>query len=475
MIKQALLCLVFLLSNKVLAMDLKDFLVQVKSQHHGLQALELAKAASDERRQAGDISLVPVLQIKGQYTKDEKVPNFLGASNSQSTVYGLGLSQKFSTGTNLSLTANTGSYLNPDIASPTVAANYGSYVSGSLNFQISQSLWKDAFGHATRLRREREQVTSQAEKASADAQWRSLLVDAEKSYWDYVYLLEELKLRKASLERAQKILTWVSKRTSDGIGDKSDLLNAKALLATRKLQLQMSDDDIKAAGQKIRDSLEMSSQDSLPQIQGSIHQARHSKYYVDGRGRTVSYDAYLKYLNSKIKGIAADETADAVKSDLVLSGGYASNPYKTGTEIDYAVNNLAVFNKPTATVALTWTYMFDTQVKNSQQSQARKEALSSQMQSDHAMIEGQSQWKEYLRRYDELSRRILTAAEISTLQMERAKSEQSKLSRGRSITQNVILAEQDAAESELNLTKLKAEQRKLEAQGRLFIVIEDKI
>jgi outer membrane protein TolC len=301
------------------------------------------------------------------------------------------------------------------------------------------------------------------------------LVESEKSFWDFIYLQEELKLRQANLDRAQRILTWVQRRVNDGISDRADLLNAKALLINRKFQLQTSQDDLKTAQQKIIDVLEIKDSSQLPTLEGSIHQVRNSQYYIGGQGHVVTIEAYAKSLEAKALNLVSEEVRDGLKSDIVLSGSYSSNPYKPDGSLDYVSSNLTNFDKPTTAVSLTWVYLFDTSVKSAQASQARKQALSGQLKNERALLESESQWKEFKRHYNELNQKILTAQEISQIQTERAKAEQDKFTKGRSITQYVITAEQDAAEAELNLTKLKAEQRKLEAQGRFFISIKENL
>jgi hypothetical protein len=62
---------------------------------------------------------------------------------------------------------------------------------------------------------------------------------------------------------------------------------------------------------------------------------------------------------------------------------------------------------------------------------------------------------------------------MNSYQKERYRSEQDKLAKGRTITSQVITAEGDVAESELSLIKLLTEQRKLEAQAKMFIKLED--
>lgn len=485
------------------ALDLNSFLAQVELRHRGLRALDVSQEAFENKKLAGDLSLVPSLQLKIQSAKDEKAPNLYGATASLANTASLGFSQKFATGTVLGLSGQVGLFENQNIAAAQAAA-LGKYANGSLAFTISQSLWKDAFGQATTLRRSREKSINEAEKLGLIIQKQKLLIDAERAYWDLITIQEELQLRRANLERAQKIESWVARRYADGIADKADWLNAKALAVTRRLQLFSSEDDFRGAQAKIRETLELKENEALPPLEGSLSLTRSPFHYVlnqQGRlgsgelgkgdissaakeagkeavieavienGRIESLEARAKFFEAQIKRTVASEVQESLKADLSVFGSYASNPYKPDGSLDYAMSNLGDFGRPTAAVGLSWTYLFDGPVKAAQKNQAQKEALSSLWQKERAEVESASQWKEYQRRSAELAKKITAAQEISRLQRDRAKVEQDKFSKGRAITQAVITAEQDAAEAELVWTKLKAEQRKLETQGRFFVVI----
>lgn len=118
--------------------------------------------------------------------------------------------------------------------------------------------------------------------------------------------------------------------------------------------------------------------------------------------------------------------------------------------------------------------MFDTEVKSAQSSVARKETLAAELQSNRKKIESDVLWNELNRRYLELTRKIDAATKMFELQSALAKAEADKFNKGRSVTSNVINSEQDAEDAEHNLTMMKIEQRKLEAQSRLFISEESK-
>jgi outer membrane protein TolC len=458
--------------NPAQALDLDGFLAQVKSRHQGLKALQISKEASDERAQAGDISLVPVLSLKGSWLDDKKQPNFFGAKASDTTQYTLGLTKKFSSGTTMNLNASAIGSENKEMANPALGA-FAKYAQGSLGVAVSQSIWKDFFGASTRLRREREATVAEAEKSGYDLQARQLMIGAESAYWDYIYLKEEISQREESLKRSQKIEAWVRRRTQDGIADRADLLNAQALVATRKLQLLNTQDEMVANQKKVRNILELDDAEALPDLSGKMDSPRDIRIRLKQAGRIVRLDAYVTHLEAKSRATAAREVEDSFRSDLTLAGSYNTNSFEYGGTTPDATKNWNQTDTPTSAVSLTWTYMFDDSVKQAAQSTARKEALAADLRSRRQFMESDLSWTELLRRNQELTLKIEAARGISQLQMSRAKAEQDKLSKGRSITTNVINSEQDAAEAELNLTRLLAEQRKLEAQSQMFVSLED--
>ena len=472
------LILVILFSTKACwALNLDGFLDQVKNRHRGLKSYEISKEAAMDRMDAGDISLVPVLTLKGSWLEDKKQPNFLGASSSQSTLYTLGLSKKLSTGTQINLSAQALGSENKDLQNPALTS-FQKYAQGSLGVAVSQSLWKDFFGASTRLRREREATQQLTEMNSYDLQQKQLLIDAETTYWDFIYLREELLQRKSSLDRAQKIESWVRRRANDGIADRADSLNAQALVATRKLQLLITQDEVMAIEKSMKSLLEISDSEMLPELLGQIDTKRDIKgkfkSSLKNNFRVVRLDAYLSQLEAKNQKTISQQVEDSYKSDLTLMGSYNTNSFEpTGSTFD-ATKNWDKKEFPTTTVSLTWTYIFDTSTKSAARTSVRKDALAAQLRSERKSLESDMAWQELLRRNSELDKKIEAVRNISLLQKERTKAEQLKFSKGRSITANVINSEQDAAEAELNLIKLLAEQRKLESQSQLFVSMEEK-
>lgn len=457
-------------------MGLKEYLQEVAARAKGLQSFQASSEAARDRQTAGDLELVPVLTAGAGYLSDKSpLGQFaqLGATQTLAKDFKLGLAKKFATGTSLSVSAAASEVENEG---PLLVPSFRQFSYGALGVNLSQSLWKDAFGSATRLRWQRQSAVTEAEVGRFDLQRKIFLIEAEAAYWDFIYLEENLRIGRESLARAERIENWTRRRVGDGISERADLYSAQALVATRQLQLVSAEDDMAAVKRKIRDYLELKDAEALPAISGDISQSRSLVSMVDStrKGKVLALEAYLASLNAKASALVSKETEDGYRPDLVLSGAYNTNSFEASRSLTEATSGWGDVDRPTWRVGLNMVYMFDTAVKSSAQSAARKEALAAQLMSERKMMDSESQWIELNRRYTEMSKRIERASEIARLQKAAAKAQTDLFNKGRSITANVITAEEDAGNAELNLARLKAEQRKMEAQGRLFVVIEEK-
>jgi outer membrane protein TolC len=455
----------------VFAMDLQEYLKTVETKHKTVQSLSVSQEAADLREEAGDIELVPTLTAGVSYLNDKSPLSqfaLLGATESKNLTYSLGMSKRFSSGTTASIYGNASEFENIGIADPM----FQKFGVGALGVSLSQSLWRDAFGRATRLRWERTAAATKAEKGTYDLQKRLLLIEAETAFWNYFLAEEALRIGRSSLDRSKKIEGWTKRRVGDGISDRADLLETQGLVSARQLQLITVQDEQESAKRQIRDFLDLGPADDFPVLNGDISQNRALNSLVDGKkGKVVALEAYLSSLNAKARSIAAREVEEAYRPDLVLSGAYNTN--SVGGDMPGATSHLTDTQRPTARVALNINYMFDTSVKKAAKDAARKDALAAQLVSEQKMLDSDSAWIELNRRYIEMSKRVDAASDSVRIQTARSKAQTDLFNKGRSITFNVVNAEEDVATAELNLYRLKSEQRKMEAQGRLFITLEE--
>lgn len=449
------------------AMTLEEYLAQVKKKNRIYTSTALSVEASNDRRDAGDLELAPVISASYINAKDKTVPSAV-ADERKTSEYTLGVSKKFSTGTSLSL---SGKMTESDYQGLAAGITSDKLSTGGLGVSLSQSLWRNFFGTGTRLRQEREGYVNQAETLSIDLTRRQILIEAESSFWDYLVAQEDLKLKEENLERAKKLDRWTSGRVNNGISDRSDLMNVKALMSLRELELQTSKDNLTSEEVRLRQNLDLAAGESTPQLQANLTQPRP---YVDEllkQKNVISIQAYLALLDAKTKKSSSQELTDSLRPDLALVGGYSTSAYDpTGFD---ARNNLTKTDHPRTFVGVNFTWTFDTSAKSAQISAYRKEALVAQYTAEKKEVEGRTAWAEHLRKFKVAQESVKTLEKIADYQKQRVRAEQDKFSKGRTITTNVVTAETDSAEADVNYLRAKSGLKKLEASTLLFTAIQE--
>lgn len=463
--KLAAVLLLFSSLSGAETLNLEQYLAKVKQKHRQFIAIAQDLESASYLSELAYQDLAPTLTLKGSYLDDKK-PMSYGLTileHNQTTEYTLGVAKKFSTGTFLSVTAMTNESQLELAAAPEKKVG-----TAGLSIAVSQSLWKDGFGSNTRMKFEQARINQRAATESLNVQVQGLLVQAENVFWDYLYQDQELKSKQANLDRAKKIEQWVRNRVSNGIDDRSDLLNAQGLVAARDLELITAADDLLSARKQIINVLELEDGDSFPELQGQLERIRQPSDFIQGvAGRIVKLDTYLSVLDARNKKLSAEQAVDGQKPDLILEGRYGTNAIEDS--MGSATSKISNNDIPTTLVSLKLIWMLDGSVKNAVTSAAKATSMSSELKMQRSLLESESSWSEYQRKHREFGKKIEQAAVLSKIQTEKAAQERDKLSKGRSVTSKVITAEQDAADAELRLSKLKAEMRKFEAQAKMYV------
>lgn len=460
--KTATILLILVTAFNANALSIDDYLKIVIQKNKLVSSYDLSIEASKDKRIAGDLLLSPVLTGGYSVTTDKSEPITL-ADKRTTTAANLGLSKKFSTGTTLGVTADTTKF---EYEMPVTAGNNG-YSRGGLGVSLQQSLWKDFFGHGTRLRQDREEATSKLETLGFELRKRSTLIEMESDYWDYLVAQEDLKLKQANLDRAKKLESWNSNRVYNGISDQSDLLQVKALTASREVQLATAKDELTFRESKIRENMGLGDSEPLPIFTSNMMDTRPYVGELSKQKEVVKIDSYISTLEADVKQKVSEEVRDGLRPDLSLIGKYNTSSYNVDHQ--EMQNNIGKTDRPVTFVGVNLSWMFGSDAKSSQVAAAKKEALAAQYRAEQAKLSGTNAWADFLRKYELTKQNVITLEKIAQLQRDRARQEQIKFSKGRTITLNVVTAETDSAEAEVTYLRAKSGLRKLEATTQLYM------
>ena len=233
------------------ALTLAEYLEQVKVQNLNYNAAAQNSEAYELLRRKAE--LVTAVKFYGyseksiaeqnqalqifRYKQVDYQRNQIGFS--QTSDFGLNTNVYYSLVHTFYHSLNTSGSANPELA----RNNYQAIPT----IELSLPLWQNRFGSSTRASKDSTYFTNESQKLNARALSINELVNSEKAYWMLVYTRKAVAIQRQALESAKKILDYVSKREKMNLGDKADVLQAKASFEARQLQLKQAENDEKIA------------------------------------------------------------------------------------------------------------------------------------------------------------------------------------------------------------------------------------
>jgi len=448
------------------ALSIDEYLNQAKTKNPMFKSYDLSIEATQDKMISADMDLSPVVTAGYLKSKDKSLPSAVALGERSLDQYSMGLAKKFSTGTAVRIDAQTNDFKNESPLVPSL----DQFSTGSLGITVSQSLWKDFLGAGTRNKIERQRVSTKIEMTAAELQRRGFLIQLENDFWDYAVAIEDLKLKKSNLERAQKMESWTAKRVSNGISDQSDLLNIKALSALRSLQFQTAEEELKSQKNKFRENLGLTEGEINPEIKADL---THERTYIKdlmNKKNIVSLDSEISKYESETKSYVSDEVKDNLRPDLSVFGSYQTTAFQR--DHTDTVSKITATDYPKLAMGVNLNWILETDSKSGLRDSAMKESMASRLKFEKKRALSNKDWQELLRKYELTQKNIKLLEQIAIFQRDRSKKEQDKFLQGRTVTATVVTAETEAAEAEVTLLKAKAGLKKLEASGLLFTSLD---
>lgn len=442
---------------------LEAYLATVSQNNAHVQAAALKKRAAKLKKRQNDLKETPfALQADAGIFDDSRETAMVAqqGTNTKGKQYSFALSKTFSTGTAVS--AKWGQTFTDTIG--TIGFVIQPRWESLYQIGVSQSLWKNSFGRATRLRHEREDAMERVAILEAEKSGRQALIKAEEAYWDLVVKTLDIREKDEALKRAEKISAWTAKRFTNGIGDRADTLQIDALVATRKLEQLGARNAQETARRAFLDAIENPADQNIFPSTANLGTLRPLN--VGGSGRQA-IDVWMMQSQASAGETGAREAADAIRPDLSLQGAFGANA--RDASLGNSATSATGSDHNFYNVGIKLGVSLDFGLQNDIAAAARAEAKAARMIADKLNRDHGVSWREVVRQHSELSLSIALTEKLSKTLDEKLAREQTRLEIGRTTTAQVVTFEQEVASARQNLLELKSKQRKLEAQARLFL------
>lgn len=438
-------------------LELEQFLEQVA------QGNEMATAAKTLEATAAAAALEPGLQLKpsvfagASMTSDAKPNPFFPYQRLETSNYNVGIQNQFSFGLQAKFSFAFADYSYVGIAPK--------YFEGRPQLEASLPLLRNGFGRETGFAVLAGEKGSLAKAAAQEATIRSILLEAEATYWRLALSREALRISKASVERAQAMFDWTSRRVRLSLSDRSENLQASAQLKARKLDYRIAEDEARAARlafNAVRGRAGDIVAESLTTFDSKFVAKWKTPSKTDNRP-----DVKASLLQAEAAEAQARAASERTKANLEVFGLYAFNSPQRGSEGD-AFNDSWSSNRPTSTIGIRFNMPLDFEATDKIQEAWSAEAAANRSIASRKSFEQDRDWTDAIARFELAKEKLKLYEELEAAQKEKLDHERSRQRSGKSTVAQVILFESDYDQTAFARIRAMAELLNLNSLLKLY-------
>lgn len=447
------------------ALTLSEYLGEVQGQGKAYQgSLTQSEGARLKSREA-DLFFTPQLFAEARLGHDSKLasPAVTVYDRVESQNYKLGFSQQFSFGLQ-------GKLYYEMTGIDFVGANFGptvltEYWDASPRVELSLPLLGGGFGRTARANQEIVQQQSVAESYTSGAQAASILAGAEAAYWKLSAWQEVVKIQEKALKAAQDIYDYVARKQRMNLGEKSDVIQAQALVEARTLELQMIKNESQEALRAFNKFRQVEPATPVEDLQPVDIKALERLEIPKARaGDRLDVKATAAQLATA--KAASTLVKERNRATLDISGTYALNG--RDEHFNEAMKNAGTSGRDTAYVGLRFNMPLNFAASGDARRGAMKAEKAAELNLQYATYAQEHDWQNLTRNLSDARDNLKLLGRIEEVQKAKLENERTRLRQGRTTTYQVLLFEQDYTQAAVSRVKSAAGILGLKTQLKLY-------
>jgi len=442
-------------------LPLETLLQRAAAQSEQAQSIELSVRSAVADVASRDFELSPRLTTELAQVEDRRATFNLGR-RSLSRLVDINLVKPFSTGTSVAL--GTG-YEVADVASVDGRRHIANW-----ELTLSQSLWRNAFGRNTGLRRDADAAELTSRRIELLQKKQQFMVDLEGAYWDLSLALKELEIREENLKQSVQLEKWIKRRLRNSAAERVDQYQIDALIATHRVALSNVRTRIASLWNRFRQVLPDAKAGAWqPDLKAFEAQRNLSDLLAEREGDAAPerLDALSSRYRLAQTRALAEKMADALRPqfDLVVTHGRNGIESQFGDAWQRTVQSDNTYTK----FGVQFAMELDGSTKEARYQALQLEAEARELDSRRLARESQVGWNDLKERVKNLNESLFNARALATSQAQKIREERKRYEQGRSTAFQMISFEVAAAEADLDVYRLFNELRKAESQARFYV------
>lgn len=437
---------VFEFASNAQALTLDEYLAKVSADNKGHVGAENQAKAASLKWSEGDLLFTPQFFAEVNQGSDGKPSNppLLTYQKLQFESYSAGFAQQFSFGLKgrLYYQLSHTNYVN----SPLLTGNNGDFYDANPRLELSIPLWSNGFGRSVRSQKIQIQQINRGEEYGAKALSLSLKMEAENTYWRLASARESLAIQRKALSQAESIFNYIGKKAHMRLGEDSDVLQAKALVAMRKLELKRAESEESITQKEFNaligtlDSTPIGELDPIPF--GELQRIATPTKRPGDR-----YDVMAQAAQAKLSSASARLIEERNKPAFDIFGNVGMNG--RGDSTSNSLSDARGGDRGTYTVGVRLNIPLDLSATSNTRTGARLGEQAQHEQLSQKQILQEKDWNVLLQRLQDAKESLSYAELLVDAQSAKLKNGRTRLKTGRATTYEVLLFEQDLSQAEI--------------------------
>lgn len=461
----AVLVLGLVFATSASALSLEDYLGQVRENSLGYKANnEQAEAASLKTREA-DLFFTPRFFANARTGYDGKEPfgSTITYDELKMQNYSLGISQEFSFGLQASLAYAMD---RTQVVGATLPAGISdTFWDATPKLELTMPLLANGFGRSSRANEQVIRQQNLADHFGSAAQAQAYLVQAEAAYWGLVSAQEVVQVQGRALEQAKSILNYVTRKSRMNLGERADILQAKALVESTTFQLQQAQNREKAARRAFNTYVNRPAETAVDKLEG-INFVNLQTISVPKQQPGDRLDIKAAEAQSLMAKSAAQLSHEKNKPTLDLYGSYALNG--RDDDLNEAMKEAGATERDTAFVGIRLNIPLNYRAASDAQAGALRAQTAAEYSYQYKRFTQEQDWTNLTQQLAEAKESLRLATNIVNAQKAKLENERVRQRQGRTTTYQVLLFEQEFSQSEVNRIQAASQILGLQAQIKLY-------
>lgn len=447
------------------ALTLNDYIHQVKGQNSGYKGSSSQSEGASLKAREAELIFTPSLFAEGRTGHDGKLssPPVMVYDKLESSNYKLGLSQQFTFGLqtkfyyDLNKTAFVGANFGPNVMTE--------YWDASPRLELNMPLWGGGFGRMAKANEELVRQQNFADGFSSGAQANNYLVAAEAAYWKLSGWNEVVRIQEQALKAAQNIYDYVARKQKMNLGERSDVIQAQALVESRTLELQVAKNEAQDALRIFNKLRNQEPYEAVENLESVNYKALEN----------LTVPAVRPADRLDVKATEAQLASAKASSQVVLErnrptldvyGIYALNG--RDDELNEALTNAGKAERDAAFVGFKLNIPLNVSATADAKAGALKAQKAAELNHEYAMYAQNMDWTTLTRNLTDARDNLRLIGRIEEVQKNKLENERNRLRQGRTTTYQVLLFEQDYSQAAVTRVKSATNILGLQSQLKLY-------